>query len=110
MVLFVKGIPHRLSVTATSGTAAGKTNGDTVHSACNLPKGAYRVSSGKGVDGFNPSGSAGLRVDGQARMDLQEKHTLIMDEVSMLGAWTLCIVNERNRGQVRVLKEAVMAR
>ena len=37
--LFIsKGVSHRLLVMATSGTAATKINGVTIHSACNLSK------------------------------------------------------------------------
>ncbi|PVH91576.1 hypothetical protein DM02DRAFT_647273 [Periconia macrospinosa] len=43
----------------------------------------------KAVDGFTSSTSADLRIDGQTRMDWQEKYMLIIDEVSMLGARTL---------------------
>jgi len=93
--LFVsKGIPQRLLVTATSGTAAAKINGVTIHSACNFSKEGSQVHSYKNVDGFEPSRSTGLRVDGQAKMDWQEKYLLIIDEVSMLGGRTLYAVNE----------------
>ena len=34
-------------------------------------------------------------MDGQVRMDWQEKYLLIVDEVSMLGARTLYAANER---------------
>src|SRR2546429_2216526 len=90
-----KGISHRLLVTATSGTAAAKINGITIHSACNFSKNTSRVGShNKNVDGFVPSSSAGLRIDGQTKMDWQEKYLLVIDEVSMLGARTLYAVNE----------------
>lgn len=94
--LFVsKGISHRLLVTATSGTAAANINGVTIHSACNLSKGTSRIGSCKDADEFNLSRSAGLRVDGETKMDWQEKYLLIIDEVSMLGARTLYAVNEQ---------------
>lgn len=89
-----KGISHRLLVTATSGTAAARINGITIHSACNFSKGLSRVGSCKDVDGFNPPSSASLRVDGQTKMGWQEKYLLIIDEVSMLGGRTLYAVNE----------------
>jgi len=93
--LFIrKGIPHRLLVTATSGTAAAKINGVTIHSACHFSKDVSRTHSYKHVDGFGASSSASLRVDGQTKMDWQEKYLLIIDEVSMLGARTLYAVNE----------------
>jgi hypothetical protein len=92
-----KGASHRVLVTATSGTAAANINGITIHSACNFSKDTSRVgySTSKNIDGFSSSGSTGLRIDGQARMEWQEKYLLIMDEVSMLGARTLYMVNER---------------
>lgn len=90
-----KAMSHRLLVTATSGTAAANINGVTIHSACNFSKNAVRVGSGgKSVDGFVPSSSADLRIDGQIKMDWQEKYLLIIDEVSMLGGRTLYAVNE----------------
>jgi hypothetical protein len=89
-----KRISHRLLVTATSGAAAARINGVTIHSACNFSKDISRVGSHKDVDGFAPSNSAGLRIDGQSKMDWQEKYLLIIDEVSMLGARTLYAVNE----------------
>ena len=89
-----KGIPHRLLVTATSGTAAARINGVTIHSACNFSKDGSRIHSYKNADGFVASSLTGLRVDGQTKMDWQEKYLLIIDEVSMLGARTLYAVNE----------------
>ena len=89
-----KRISHRLLVTATSGTAAAKINGITIHSACSFSKKGSRVHSYKNVDGFPPSSSAGLRIDGQNKMDWQEKYMLIIDEISMLGARILYDVNE----------------
>jgi hypothetical protein len=47
------------------------------------------------MDGFTVAKSANLRVDGQTKMNWQEKYLLIIDEVSMLGARTLYAVNER---------------
>ena len=92
--LFVsKGMPHRLLVTATSGIAAAKINGVTIHSACKFSKEGSRVHHKK-VDGFAASSSADHRVDGQTKMDWEEKYLLIIDEVSMLGGRTLYAVNE----------------
>jgi hypothetical protein len=92
-----KGISNRLLVTATSGTAAARINGITIHSACSFSKDASRMSAGrdKGVGGIGPSNSSNRYVNGPARMDWQEKHLLIVDEVSMLGARTLYMVNEQ---------------
>lgn len=90
-----KGISHRLLVTATSGTAAARINGITIHSACNFSKNVSRTGHPRDVDGIALSASADLRIDGQTRMDWQEKYLLIIDEVSMLGARTLYAVNEQ---------------
>lgn len=87
---------HRLLVTATSGTAAANINGITIHSACKFSKDTSpRASRAGDPDGFTSSGSAGLRIDGQTKMDWQEKYVLIIDEVSMLGVRTLYAVNEQ---------------
>lgn len=93
-----KGISHRLLVTATSGTAAANINGITIHSACGFSKDtAPRGGRGADVDGFAAPSSAGLRIDGRSTAEWQEKRLLIIDEVSMLGARTLYIVNEQLR-------------
>ncbi|PVH90314.1 hypothetical protein DM02DRAFT_496337, partial [Periconia macrospinosa] len=84
-----KGMRHRLLVTATSGTAAARINGITIHSACNFSVDTSRTASNSGSAQFGAAGSTGLRVDGQTRMDWQEKYMLIIDEISMLGARTL---------------------
>jgi hypothetical protein len=89
---------HRLLVTATSGTAAANINGITIHSACQFSKDAgTRGGYARAPDGFTSSGSAARRLDGQVKMDWQEKYALIIDEVSMLGARTLYAVNEHLR-------------
>jgi len=90
-----KGISHRLLVTATSGTAAARINGITIHSACSFSKDASRMASNKDIDGVREANTANLYIDGQARMDWQEKYLLIIDEVSMLGARTLYAVNQQ---------------
>ncbi|KAM4061381.1 PIF1-like helicase [Hirsutella rhossiliensis] len=79
-----RDLSSRLLVTATSGTAAARINGITLHSACGLAGGRF--------------------VDGRSRMDWQEKEVLVIDEVSMLGARTLHAANEqlcRLRGSAR---------
>jgi hypothetical protein len=95
--LFVRtGQSHRLLLTATSGTAAANINGITIHSACRFSKDTVaRVGRAGDPDGFASSGSAALRIDGQTKMDWQEKQVLVIDEVSMLGARTLHAVNEQ---------------
>ena len=90
-----KGISHRLLLTATSGTAAARINGVTIHSACGFSKDTPRGGSNETADGIRCSSAADLCVDGQVRMDWQEKYLLIVDEVSMLGARTLYAANER---------------
>lgn len=47
------------------------------------------------VDSFAVRSPAELRIDGQIKMDWQEKYMLIIDEVSTLGARTLYSVNEQ---------------
>lgn len=88
------GISNRLLVTAISGTAAARINGITIYSACNFSKDTSRMSSSrdKGVDGI---GSSDRYVNGPSRMDWQQKYLLIVDEISMLGARTLYMVNEQ---------------
>ena len=49
----------------------------------------------KGADGIGSSNSSDRYVNGPSRMDWQEKYLLIVDEVSMLGARTLYMVNEQ---------------
>ncbi|KAM4067857.1 PIF1-like helicase [Hirsutella rhossiliensis] len=79
-----RDLSSRVLVTATSGTAAARINGITLHSACGLTGERF--------------------VDGRSRMDWQEKEVLVIDEVSMLGARTLHAANEqlcRLRGSAR---------
>lgn len=93
-VFAAKGMSHRLLVTATSGAAAARINGVTIHSACRIVKDSSRMSA-KNPEGFTPSAPADLFIDGQTRMNWQEKYMLIIDEVSMLGARTLYLVNQQ---------------
>ncbi|XP_044716538.1 PIF1-like helicase domain-containing protein [Hirsutella rhossiliensis] len=79
-----RDLSSRVLVTATSGMAAARINGITLHSACGLTGERF--------------------VDGRSRMDWQEKEVLVIDEVSMLGARTLHAANEqlcRLRGSAR---------
>jgi hypothetical protein len=55
------------------------------------------------VDGFVLPRRAGLRIDGQTKMDWQEKYMLIIDEASMLCPRTLYAVNE----QLCILRESM---
>lgn len=82
-----KDVSHRLLMTATSGAAAARINGVTIHSACGMQPNA---SSGNADDG-----STVTYVDGDARRRWREKWLLIIDEVSMLGLQTLSDINKR---------------
>jgi len=87
---------HRLLLTATSGAAAATIDGMTIHSACKFSKDASRAAAGSN-DASNAafSRATGVYVDGQEKMDRQEKDMLVVDEVSiMLGAQTLYLVNQ----------------
>ncbi|KAG7403652.1 ATP-dependent DNA helicase PIF1 [Fusarium oxysporum f. sp. rapae] len=92
-----KRISNRLLVTATSGTAAARINGITIHSACNFSKDTSRMAGGRGTgsDGIGSYTPADRYVDGPSRTDWRERDLLIIDEVSMLGARTLWMVNEQ---------------
>ncbi|KJZ69552.1 hypothetical protein HIM_11065 [Hirsutella minnesotensis 3608] len=91
-----KGIPSRLLITATSGTAAARVDGITIHSACGFTKDqGPGANTARDVDGVRLPRQAERFVNGQSRMDWQDKDVLVIDEVSMLGARTLHAVNER---------------
>ncbi|XP_044714548.1 PIF1-like helicase domain-containing protein [Hirsutella rhossiliensis] len=94
-----KSLSNRLLITATSGTAAARINGITIHSACGFTKdqGAGGANMVKDLDGVRLPKQAERFIHGQSRMDWQEKDVLVIDEVSMLGARTLHAVNERLR-------------
>ncbi|XP_044717280.1 PIF1-like helicase domain-containing protein [Hirsutella rhossiliensis] len=101
-----RDLSSRLLVTATSGTAAARINGITLHSACGLTVGQGGQAGGatRDVDGVRLPGQGERFVDGRSRMDWQEKEVLVIDEVSMLGARTLHAANEqlcRLRGSAR---------
>ncbi|KID59322.1 arrestin domain-containing protein, partial [Metarhizium hybridum] len=90
-----RGAENRLLVTATSGTAAARINGITIHSACNLSVEQRSAWTSSKLNGMDTSGPGPRFVSGQSRMDWQDKQLLIIDEVSMLGARTLFAVNEQ---------------
>ncbi|KJZ69983.1 hypothetical protein HIM_10628 [Hirsutella minnesotensis 3608] len=95
--LFVrKDISNRLLITATSGTAAARINGITIHSAYGFSKDlGAAANAGRDLDGVWLSKQTERFVHGQSRMDWQEKEMLVIDEVSMLGARTLHAVHEQ---------------
>ncbi|EFZ03310.2 PIF1 protein [Metarhizium robertsii ARSEF 23] len=91
-----KKISNRLLITATSGTAASRINGITIHSACGFSKDqATGTSMGKDLDGVRLAKVTERFIHGQTRMNWQEKDLLVIDEVSMLGAQMLHAVNEQ---------------
>ncbi|KAM4060491.1 ATP-dependent DNA helicase PIF1 [Hirsutella rhossiliensis] len=76
--------------------ATARINGITIHSACGFSKDlAAAANAAKDLDGVRLPKQAERFVDGQSRMDWQEKDVLVIDEVSMLGARTLHAVNEQ---------------
>ncbi|KJK73762.1 hypothetical protein H634G_10967 [Metarhizium anisopliae BRIP 53293] len=88
--------PNRVLITATSGTAAARIDGITIHSACGFSKDvATAAHMAKNVNGVRLPKQAERFVNGQSRMDWQDKDVLVIDEVSMLGARTLHAVNEK---------------
>ncbi|OAQ58219.2 ATP-dependent DNA helicase PIF1 [Pochonia chlamydosporia 170] len=93
-----KRISNSLLITATSGTAASRINGITIHSACGFSKDqAAGTSMAKDLDGVRLAKVTERFIHGQTRMDWQEKDLLVVDEVSMLGAQMLRAVNEQLR-------------
>ncbi|XP_044717365.1 PIF1-like helicase domain-containing protein [Hirsutella rhossiliensis] len=62
-----KDLSHRLLITATSGTAAARVNGITIHSACGF------------TQDQGPGANTARDVDG-SRMDWQDKDMLVIDE------------------------------
>ncbi|KAJ6436263.1 ATP-dependent DNA helicase PIF1 [Purpureocillium lavendulum] len=100
-----RGTSKRILITATSGTAAARISGITIHSACGFSIDTTGgANAAKDIDGVRLPKQAERFVHGQSRMDWQEKDVLVIDEVSMLGARTLHAVNEqlcRLRGSQR---------
>ncbi|XP_044714536.1 PIF1 protein [Hirsutella rhossiliensis] len=71
----------RLLITATSGTAAARINGITIHSACGFTKDQGRgANMVKDLDGVRLPKQAERFIHGQSRMDWQEKDVLVIDE------------------------------
>ncbi|KAM4061742.1 PIF1-like helicase [Hirsutella rhossiliensis] len=94
----IKEPSNRLLITATSGTAAARINGITIHPPAGSLKTKGRgANMVKDLDGVRLPKQAERFIHGQSRMDWQEKDVLVIDEVSMLGARTLHAVNERLR-------------
>ncbi|XP_044717892.1 PIF1-like helicase domain-containing protein [Hirsutella rhossiliensis] len=89
-----RDLSSQMLVTATSGTAAARINGITLHSACGLTVGQAGGLT-RELDGVRLPGAGERFVDGRSRMDWREKEVLVVDEVSMLGARTLHAANER---------------
>ncbi|KJZ69272.1 hypothetical protein HIM_11331 [Hirsutella minnesotensis 3608] len=69
-----KGLSNRLLITATSGTAAARINGITIHSACGFCKDqGAGANMAKDLDGARMPKRADRFVHGQSRMDWQER-------------------------------------
>ncbi|GJN72473.1 hypothetical protein PLICBS_006546 [Purpureocillium lilacinum] len=67
--------------TATSGAAAARINGITIHSACGFSKDAgAAANANRDVDGVRLPRPTERFVHGQTRMDWQEKDVLVIDE------------------------------
>ncbi|KJK73445.1 hypothetical protein H634G_11327 [Metarhizium anisopliae BRIP 53293] len=76
-----KKISNRLLITATSGTAASRINGITIHSACGFSKDqATGTSMAKDLDGVRLAKITERFIHGQTRMNWQEKDLLVIDE------------------------------
>ncbi|OAQ59512.1 ATP-dependent DNA helicase PIF1 [Purpureocillium lilacinum] len=90
-----RDMSRRLLITATSGAAAARINGITIHSACGFSKDAgAAANANRDIDGVRLPRPTERFVHGQTRMDWQEKDVLVIDEMSMLGARTLHAVHE----------------
>lgn len=61
-----KGMRHRLLVTATSGGAAARIHGMTIHAACNISVDSSRTASNSSSAQTRAPPSTGLRVDGRS--------------------------------------------
>ncbi|KJZ70513.1 hypothetical protein HIM_10099 [Hirsutella minnesotensis 3608] len=73
---------NRLLITATSGTAAARINGITIHSACGFSKDlGAAANTAKDLDGVRLPKQSERFVEGQSRMDWQEKDVLVVDEI-----------------------------
>ncbi|XP_044715984.1 ATP-dependent DNA helicase PIF1 [Hirsutella rhossiliensis] len=75
-----KGISSRLLITATSGTAAARVNGITIHPPAASPGPRAGREHGEEVDGVRLPRQAERFVDGESRMDWQDKEVLVIDE------------------------------
>jgi ATP-dependent DNA helicase PIF1 len=53
------------------------------------------MGSSKDINGIRASNTINLYIDGQAKIDWQEKYLLIIDEISILGTRILYTVNQR---------------
>ncbi|PHH82878.1 hypothetical protein CDD83_3152 [Cordyceps sp. RAO-2017] len=77
----MKGIASRLPTTATSGTAAARVNGITIHSASGFTKDqGPGANTAKDLEEVRLPKQAERFVNGQSRMDWQEKDVFVIDE------------------------------
>ena len=85
----LKDQDHLVLITASSGSAAAKIGGVTIHSACKLGV----DDSGRRVGRSN----AADNVSEETRWRWKQKLVLVIDEVSMIGGSTLDDIDERIR-------------
>ncbi len=92
-----RGASNRILITATSGTAAARISGITIHSACGFSKDTTGGgNAGMDLDGVRLPKQAERFVHGRSRMDWQEKDVLVIDA--------------RNPAELKILLEETLAR
>ena len=80
---------HLVLITASSGSAAAKIGGVTIHSACKMRVDENGRREGRSTTADNPSE--------ETRWRWKQKLVLVLDEVSMIGGSTLDDIDEQIR-------------